>query len=107
MTANNEYRFLRKLYKDIVLGYSYIASENIYIKHPSELDLGAIEDFYIQYLNEAKIKGLPDEKEKIRELCVAEIWSEEKEKLILFNRRQILNLNETLKKILLKAKLQV
>lgn len=105
MTANNEYRFLRKLYKDIVLGYSYIASENIYIKHPSELDLGAIEDFYIQYLNEAKIKGLPDEKEKIKELCAAEIWSEEKEKSILFNKKEIFNLNETLKKIFIKSQI--
>jgi hypothetical protein len=105
VTANNEYRFLRKLYKDIVLGYSYIASENIYIKHPSELDLGAIEDFYIQYLNEAKIKGLPDEKEKIKELCAAEIWSEEKEKSILFNKKEIFNLNETLKKIFIKSQI--
>ena len=105
MTANNEYRFLRKLYKDILLGYSYIASEDIYIKHPTELDLGSIEDFYIQYFNEAKVRGLPDEKEKVKELCEAGIWSEEKEKLILFNKKQISDLNETLKKIFIKSQI--
>lgn len=105
MTASNEYRFLRKLYKDILLGYSYIASEDIYIKHPTELDLGLIEDFYIQYFNEAKVRGLPDEKEKVKELCDAGIWSEEKEKLILFNKKQISDLNETLKKIFIKSQI--
>lgn len=103
MTLDNEYRFLKKLYKDIVLGYSYIASENIYIKHPCEIDLGLIEDLYIQHFNEAKVRGLPDEKEKIKELCEAEIWSEDKEKKIVTNRREIANLKDTLKKIFIKS----
>lgn len=88
-----------------MVGYSYIASEDIYIKHPTELDLGSIEDFYIQYFNEAQIRGLPNEKEKIKELCEAGIWSEEKEKLILFNKKQISDLNETLKKIFIKSQI--
>ena len=82
MTVDNEYRFLRKLYKDIILGYSYIPSQSIYIKHPYEIDLGLIEDLYIQHFNEAKIRGLADEKGKIEELCNADLWSEEKEKKI-------------------------
>lgn len=103
MTIHNEYRFLKKIYKDIILGYSYIQSENIYIKHPCEIDLGFIEDLYIQHFNEAKIRGLPDEKEKIKELCEAEIWFEEKEKKIIYNQRQISNLKDTLKKIFIKS----
>jgi hypothetical protein len=103
VTLDNEYRFLKKLYKDIILGYSYIASENIYIKHPCEIDLGLIEDIYIQHFNEAKVRGLPDEKEKIKELCEAEIWSEEKETKIVKNRKQIANLRDTLKKIFIKS----
>jgi hypothetical protein len=103
VTLSNEYRFLRKLYKDIVLGYSYIASENIYIKHPFETDLGSIEDLYIQHFNEAKIRGLPDEKSKIDELYKAELWTEEKEKKIFSNKRQIDNLRDTLKKIVIKS----
>lgn len=106
MTANNEYRFLRKLYKDIILGYSYVASEKIYIKHPTELELGSIEDLYIQYFNEAKINGLPDESDKIKELCEAEMWSYEKEKAISFNKKQISNLNETLKKIFISSQVK-
>jgi len=106
VTANNEYRFLRKLYKDIILGYSYVASEKIYIKHPTELELGSIEDLYIQYFNEAKINGLPDENDKIKELCEAEIWSYEKEKVISFNKKQISNLNETLKKIFISSQVK-
>lgn len=106
MTTNNEYRFLRKLYKDILLGYSYIISEDIYLKHPTEFDLGFVEDYYIQYFHEAKINGLPDEKEKIKELCDADIWSEEKEKAILFNKKQISNLNETLKKVFIKSQVK-
>lgn len=106
MTSNNEYRFLRKLYKDIILGYSYIDSEKIYIKHPTELELGLVEDFYIQYFNEAKINGLPDESDKIKELCEAEMWSYEKEKAISFNKKQISNLNETLKKIFISSQVK-
>lgn len=103
MTLDNEYRFLKKIYKDIILGYSYIPSEDIYIKHPCEIDLGLIEDLYIQHFNEAKVRGLPDEKEKIKELCEAEIWSEDKEKKISSNRREIANLKDTLKKIFIKS----
>lgn len=103
MTLTNEYRFLRKLYKDIVLGYSYIASENIYIKHPFEIDLGSIEDIYIQHFNEAKIRGLPDEKSKIDELYKADLWDQEKEKKIHSNKKQTDNLKDTLKKIVIKS----
>jgi len=103
VTLTNEYRFLRKLYKDIVLGYSYIASENIYIKHPFEIDLGSIEDIYIQHFNEAKIRGLPDEKSKIDELYKADLWSQEKEKKISSNKKQTDNLKDTLKKIVIKS----
>jgi hypothetical protein len=103
VTVDNEYRFLRKLYKDIILGYSYIASQNIYIKHPYEIDLGLIEDLYIQHFNEAKVRGLPDEKGKIEELCNADLWSEEKEKKIAFNKKQIAHLKDTLKKVFIKS----
>jgi len=103
VTLSNEYRFLRKLYKDVILGYSYIASENIYIKHPFEIDLGLIEDLYIQHFNEAKVRGLPDEKSKINELCKADLWTEDKEKKIIYNRKQVANLRDTLKKIIIKS----
>lgn len=103
MTVDNEYRFLRKLYKDIILGYSYIPSQSIYIKHPYEIDLGLIEDLYIQHFNEAKVRGLLDEKGKIKELCDADLWSEDKEKKIAFNRKQIAHLKDTLKKVFIKS----
>jgi len=103
VTLNNEYRFLRKLYKDILLGYSYVASEKIYIKHPYEVDLGSIEDLYIQHFNEAKIRGLADEKDKIKELCEAELWTEEKEKKIVSNKKEISNLRDTIRKLFIKS----
>ena len=48
----------RKIYKDIILGYSKDSSGNIYVKHFRETDIGEINEIKQHIISECKDKGL-------------------------------------------------
>ena len=77
MLPSHEIEFARRIYKDILNGYSAIEFEGkeLYIKHFSDIDFGHIQEFKNKKHAEAKQKGLLSEKDQIELLIKNESWS--------------------------------
>ena len=97
----NELGTLRYLYKDVINGYSKIDDQNIYISHLKERNIGEIEERKQKLVEEAKSKGLKDEEGKIELLISEQLWSKEKEEDIQSLKKDIIQLYETKKKLIL------
>lgn len=72
---------LKKIYRDIVLGYSSFNynNEKIYIKHLHDFDSIVLEEKSEYFSKLAADKGLPNEKERLEYLKKEEIWTEKQE----------------------------
>jgi hypothetical protein len=97
---------IRKLYKDILKGYTKVYKKNSYIKHFREIDIGFVNEIKENFSKEAQEKGLSSEKEQIKILIEQEIWDEELEKQILTLQAQIANKNQTKSKLILSAQIE-
>lgn len=99
--------FFRKLFRDICRGYSEIQFQGspIYIKHFNTHDQVFLDDIYDETYEQAKIKGLPTEEEKITFLIKQGSWSEKKEKEITYTQDYINRLQQSKKSIILKSKI--
>ncbi len=101
-------RKYRKLYRDVLRGYSEFnyRDDVIYIKHFAESELGDIEAYDEQLYEKAKAEGVLTEKEKIDLLVRDGLWSQEKEDFIASKKEEILNLRQTVKKLLIKRQIE-
>jgi hypothetical protein len=102
---NQEFSICRKLYKDIINGYTYVPYHKIYIKHFKEIDIGEINESKQKIIEDSKTKGLLSEKEKIDILIESDHWSQEKESEIQILEEQISNHRQAKTKLFLKAQL--
>ena len=69
----------RRVYRDIVAGYSVIKKPFCYLKHLREIDLGALENKNDTILEELKAQGIPSEKEVLIALDSRGIWEKKDE----------------------------
>lgn len=81
---NVDERILRKIYSEIVVGYSIAIfnSEIVYIKHPNNITLLEFDFKYQQKYSKFLADGVASEKEKINLLIRDGLWSEKKEQQI-------------------------
>ena len=105
MNKDETFSKCRKLYKDILNGYSYVKYHKIYIKHFKETDIGEISEIKENLFHQSKEKGLLSEKEKIELLIDNDLWSTEKEQEIQSLSEQIANHQQAKTKLFLKAQL--
>ncbi len=105
---DNDHQKYRKLYRDVVRGYSEFKYGNntIYVKHFKEIDLGDIEDFDEKTLKEATDKGVPTAEEKIQLLMKDNLWSQDKENEIAALQEKIKGIEQTLSKLILKHQIR-
>lgn len=98
---------LRKLYKDIVLGFSAYnyAGKPIFIKHFSEIDNAEIEALRSAFASDAKSKGMQEREEKKRILISESLWTEDKEKRIEDLKKEISNLDLVGKNLIIKRQI--
>ena len=103
-----EQNFVRKIYKDIVNGFSLIYRDDkcFAFKHLSEIESCKTNEVYINKLNEAKRKGLLGQEEKIKILCEQGVWSNEKEQEIKNLQEEILLNQTTLKKLIIASQVK-
>ena len=103
-----EQNFVRKIYKDIVNGFSLIYRDDkcFAFKHLSEIESCKTNEVYINKLNEAKRKGLLAQEEKIKILCEQGVWSNEKEQEIKNLQEEILLNQTTLKKLIIASQVK-
>ena len=102
---SQDFSVCRKLYKDIINGYSYIPYHKFYIKHFKEVDIGEINESKQIIIEESKDKGLLFEKEKVKMLIENDHWTQEKEFEIQSLAEQISNHRQAKTKLFIKAQL--
>ena len=106
MDAKQTHEF-RKIYADIINGYSLIESEgqNLYIRHLNESDIGYISSKYKAFFLEAEEKGLLSQEKKLELLKEQGIWTEEEDKYKKAKEELSRNL-ENKKNLLIKSQVQ-
>lgn len=105
---NKENQFLKKIYNDILNGYTLIENNNkkYYFKHLNEKELGVTNNVYIAEYNNAKKQGLLPEIEKIELLQNQGIWTEEEENILNELKDEISNLETTKSKLIIKSQIE-
>lgn len=105
--VDNKVNNFKKLYKDIVMGFSVFeyAGKPIFIKHFSELDNGDLELERIKILNQAKEKNLPSKEEKMTLLLKEGYWSIQKEDEIIKIKKEISDNEMLLKNLVIKRQI--
>jgi hypothetical protein len=100
----NKINYLKKLYREIVLGFSVFdySGEPIFIKHFSELDNGDLESERSNCFNIAKERGLQDREEKMVLLIKEGYWSREKEDEISRIKKEVSDYEMLLKNLVIK-----
>ena len=97
----------KKKYKELIDGASAFRDGNelLYVKHLTEADIGELELSTEKYHKEAEEKGLPVEQDKISILVKQDLWTQEKEEEIKELKIKIATLQDTHKKLFLKAQI--
>ena len=102
-----EQNFVRKLYRDILNGYSvfYLKDKSFSFRHLSESEICGSNEIYIKEFDKAKSAGLLSSEQKIKLLCRDKVWSEELEIEIKNLYDQISTLQNTVKKLIIKSQI--
>ncbi|NBP00102.1 MAG: hypothetical protein EBU90_08215 [Proteobacteria bacterium] len=103
-----EFEFIRKIYRDVLNGYTSITikSRNYFFKHLTDLEQTACNNIFVKEFNNAKLSGLLEEKDKIKILEDSGHWSREKEEKIKRLQEEIGLLNITKSKLIIKAQIE-
>ncbi|HBY67150.1 MAG TPA: hypothetical protein DEG69_04930 [Flavobacteriaceae bacterium] len=98
----------KRVYHELANGYSTLTydKKEVFVKHVSEYDLGALELYAEAHHKEAQKKGLPNEEEKIKLLIDNGIWLSSNEEKIKNLIETLGNLQDTHKKLFLKKQLK-
>lgn len=105
---NQEQNFVRKIYKELINGYSifYKKDKSFSFKHLSEPEICGANEVYLKAFYEARDRGLLDKDQKIKILCEQGVWSKEKEDEIKKIIEEIETLQTTLKKLIIKSQIE-
>lgn len=106
--VDNKVNHLKKLYKEIVLGFSVVgyAGKPIFIKHFNELDNGEQEYQRVKYESIAQEKGLQSREDKTTLLIREGYWSQEKDFEIQKIQKEISDLDLLKKNLIIKRQIQ-
>ena len=69
----------RSVYRDVLLGYSFVSERSFYIKHYAEADLGFLENAYQTHVKEASSMGFMSKAEKLKFLSEEGYWTKREE----------------------------
>lgn len=101
MSNEKDASFLRKLFSDIIRGYTSLTYKNSFliIKHFTSLDQGSIDEEYNIFYNQALSEGLPNEEDRLKTLIESESWTRKEEAWLDTQRRYISSMHETKTKL--------
>lgn len=100
-----DYHFFRKLYAEILRGYSVVnlSDKIFYLKHSNEVVLSKSDSSYEFYYDYSLSRGASPEKEKIQFLIENDLWQKSKEDEIARLQEEIERQELTLSKVIVKA----
>lgn len=98
----NEYKTFKEvnsLFSDFINGYSYLKQKQVYLKHPTNLDLSYGDSKYIDLIKNAQSNGILTNKEKLEILKNEKMWDNDKDRKILELKSEVANLKQTKSKL--------
>jgi hypothetical protein len=101
-----EFRFLKKIYKEISIGSSFVKEKNAYIKHFKEIDFIDIDQVYEAAMDKAKKLSLPTFEEKEKELLDNGLWSKKQNEELLLLKNDIENMEKRKSKMFIKSQIE-
>lgn len=92
-----------RIYGEVVRAYSekFIDGKAYYFKHPSQAEHFDIYSRYESICEDAKLRGLETEEDKLQDAIKGKWWTADKESKIVILRKTIANLNKTRDRLLL------
>ncbi len=105
----NTYPYCKKLYRDIIFGYSEKRlkdSSKVFIKHLTELEAGVSEKKYDDFLFLAESRGLKNQEDALKFAIEQGAWSQEKEDRFNQLNEQLTALKQTKAKLIIKAQIE-
>jgi len=106
----NTYPDCKKLYRDIIFGYSEVRvgefKEKAFLKHPDELDAGNTDREYEDFFFLATEKGLKTEEQALEFIIEQDLWSEEKENKLKSLKEELKTLESTKKKLIVRVQVE-
>jgi len=103
----NSYSECKKLYRDIIFGYSEVRLESVenkvFVKHLDEMDSNTTDREYEDYLHEAQESGLKNEKDALDFMIEEGLWSWEQEQNLESLKEELSTLEATKKKLIVKV----
>lgn len=98
----NEYKTFKEvnsLFSDFINGYSFLKEKQVYLKHPTNLDLSYGDNKYIDLIRNAQSNGILTNKEKLDILKNEKMWDNDKDRKILELKSEVANLKQTKNKL--------
>ena len=107
MPKEHEDKLCRKIYVDVLNGYSEFNYEErrAYLRHFTEKDFGLTEKEFFQYAEEARSKGLTWESEKLKLLIDNGHWDQSKEDALESVRGSIKEAEHSLQRVILESQI--
>jgi hypothetical protein len=105
--VENDVRFLRKVYAEIINGYSsgLIKEKLVFIRHLSPIIQSEIDDSYLEFQSKAISEGLSKEEEKLKFLEDNDLWVDKDEKELRSKRSYVDSLRVTKKNLFLPSQI--
>lgn len=98
----NEYKTFKEvnsLFADFINGHSCLKQKEVYLKHPSNIDLSYGDSKYIDLIKKAQFDGILTNKEKLEILKNEKMWDNDKDRKILELKSELANLKQTKNKL--------
>jgi len=100
------YKEVNSLLAEFLQGFSYFESKDLFLKHPTNLDISYSDQKYLHYYHESISKGVLSNKQRLNLLIEEKLWDAEKDKRIESIRIELNNLKQTKSKLFLSKQIK-
>lgn len=106
MNEFKTYKEVNSLLGEFLQGFSFFEEKNIFLKHPTNLDISYSDQKYIHYYNQSIKQGVLTNKQRLNLLIKEKLWEEEKDERIESLKLQLNNLKQTKSKLFLSKQIK-
>jgi len=100
------YKEVNSLLGEFLQGFSFLDNKDLYLKHPTNLDISYSDQKYIEYYHQSISRGVLTNKQRLDILVQEKLWEEEKDKKIESLKSQLNNLKQTKSKLFLSKQVK-
>jgi hypothetical protein len=100
------YKEVNSLLGEFLQGFSHFENKDLFLKHPTNLDISYSDQKYIQYYYQSVKQGVLTNKQRLDLLIKEKLWEEEKDERIENLKLQLNNLKQTKSKLFLSKQIK-